>query len=70
MSGRSEINEAHMPALTWQPRRESSHGQAREWLRRKFSGRSLTLADYVRAEELWACSSRRQAKLGAGTLRT
>jgi hypothetical protein len=46
-----------LPAFPWQPGKAFTRDSARELLFHLRSGRSLTLAEYVRAEEVLAASS-------------
>ena len=57
-----------LPASSWQPAKAVSRDGDREVFLHLRSGRSLTLAEYVRAEEVLAASSSWQARTTVGAL--
>jgi hypothetical protein len=57
-----------LPASSWQPAKAVTRHEDRELFLHLRSGRSLTLAEYVRAEEILAASSSWQARTTVGAL--
>jgi hypothetical protein len=57
-----------LPASSWQPAKAVSRDGDRELFLHLRSGRSLTLAEYVRAEEVLAASSPWRARTTVGAL--
>jgi hypothetical protein len=57
-----------LPASSWQPAKAVTRDEDRELFLHLRSGRSLTLAEYVRAEEILAASSSWQGRTTVGAL--
>ena len=57
-----------LPASSWQSAKAVTRDEDRELFLHLRSGRSLTLAEYVRAEEILAASSSWQARTTVGAL--
>jgi hypothetical protein len=68
MKRRIKLNAVQLDAFAWQPGMKAARDHALEWLRRIRSGRSLTLVEYVRAEEVLVASSAWQARSTVGAL--
>ena len=68
MKRRIKLNAVQLDAFAWQPGMKAARDHALEWLRRIRSGRSLTLVEYVRAEEVLVASSPWQARATVGAL--